>query len=205
MRGLGRGLASRLLTKSPMRPPGAAGLPAAQPGPARGSAAAAAGAGGGSPPPPPGGGGGGAPAPPPAQAPAPSPSTPPRHTNRLAASASPYLLEHCENPVDWWEWGPAALAAAKGADKPILLSIGYSSCRWCHVQARECFEDGEVAAAMNAGFVCIKVDRETRPDVDAAYMAYLTATTGSGGWPLLAFLSPTSGPSSHRRRPAPSV
>lgn len=121
------------------------------------------------------------------------PPPPPPHTNRLASSNSPYLLEHAHNPVDWREWGEDAFAAAKAANKPILLSSGYSACRWCHNMARECFEDETVAAAMNDGFICIKLDRETRPDIDAAYMSYLTATTGSGGWPMTVFLTPSTG------------
>ncbi|WP_046320624.1 thioredoxin domain-containing protein [Mycobacterium sp. UM_Kg1] len=114
--------------------------------------------------------------------------------NRLAASASPYLRQHADNPVDWWEWTPEALAQAAERDVPILLSVGYAACHWCHVMAHGCFEDTEVAAAMNAGFVCIKVDREERPDIDAIYMAATQALTGSGGWPMTCFLTPDGRP-----------
>ena len=108
--------------------------------------------------------------------------------NRLADETSPYLLQHAENPVDWYPWGPEALAAPATEDRPILLSIGYSSCHWCHVMERESFEDEATAAYMNEHFVCIKVDREERPDVDAIYMEAVQAMTGHGGWPLTAFL-----------------
>lgn len=109
--------------------------------------------------------------------------------NRLAGSTSPYLRQHADNPVDWWEWTPEALAQAAERDVPILLSVGYAACHWCHVMAHGCFEDAEVAAAMNAGFVCIKVDREERPDIDAIYMAATQALTGAGGWPMTCFLT----------------
>ena len=108
--------------------------------------------------------------------------------NRLAAESSPYLLQHAANPVDWYAWGPEALARAREADRPIMLSIGYSSCHWCHVMERESFEDEATAAYMNDNFVCIKVDREERPDVDAIYMEAVQSMTGHGGWPLTAFL-----------------
>jgi hypothetical protein len=108
--------------------------------------------------------------------------------NRLAAETSPYLLQHAENPVDWHPWGGEALGRARAEDRPILLSIGYSSCHWCHVMERESFEDQPTAAYMNEHFVCIKVDREERPDVDAIYMEAVQAMTGHGGWPLTAFL-----------------
>ena len=114
--------------------------------------------------------------------------------NRLAAETSPYLLQHAENPVDWYPWGDEAFARARSEDKPILVSIGYAACHWCHVMEHESFEDAEVAAVMNEGFVCIKVDREERPDVDAIYMDAVQAMTGSGGWPLNAFLTPEGVP-----------
>ncbi|HYN67683.1 MAG TPA: thioredoxin domain-containing protein [Ornithinibacter sp.] len=114
--------------------------------------------------------------------------------NRLAGSSSPYLLQHADNPVDWWEWGDAAFEEARGRDLPILLSVGYSACHWCHVMAHESFEDDEVAAAVNAGFVAVKVDREERPDVDAVYMAAVTALTGHGGWPMTCLLTPDGDP-----------
>lgn len=114
--------------------------------------------------------------------------------NRLAASASPYLRQHADNPVHWWEWTPEALAEAAQRDVPILLSVGYAACHWCHVMAHGSFEDAEVAAAMNAGFVCIKVDREERPDIDAIYMTATQALTGRGGWPMTCFLTPDGRP-----------
>ena len=114
--------------------------------------------------------------------------------NRLAAETSPYLLQHARNPVDWYPWGPEALARAKQADRPIFLSIGYAACHWCHVMERESFEDPETAAILNAGFVAIKVDREERPDLDAVYMAALQSMTGGGGWPMSLFLTPDGRP-----------
>jgi uncharacterized protein YyaL (SSP411 family) len=114
--------------------------------------------------------------------------------NRLASETSPYLLQHKDNPVAWEPWDEQALARAKAEDKPILVSIGYSACHWCHVMERESFEDPAVAAAMNERFVCIKVDREERPDVDAVYMEAVQAMTGHGGWPLNAFLTPDGVP-----------
>ena len=114
--------------------------------------------------------------------------------NRLAASTSPYLLQHADNPVDWWEWTPQALQAARDRDVPILLSVGYSACHWCHVMAHESFEDDVTAAVMNEHFVCIKVDREERPDVDAVYMEATQAMTGHGGWPMTVFLTPDAEP-----------
>ena len=111
-------------------------------------------------------------------------------TNRLAQEKSPYLLQHQHNPVDWYPWGPEAFAKAKAEGKPIFLSVGYSTCHWCHVMAHESFENEEVAKKMNALFVCVKVDREERPDVDRVYMTYVQATTGSGGWPMSVFLTP---------------
>ncbi|TYL50036.1 thioredoxin domain-containing protein [Nocardioides sp. BGMRC 2183] len=104
--------------------------------------------------------------------------------NRLADATSPYLLQHAENPVDWWEWGPEAFAEAKRRDTPVLVSVGYAACHWCHVMAHESFEDEATAAQMNADYVNIKVDREERPDVDALYMQATTAMTGNGGWPM---------------------
>ena len=104
--------------------------------------------------------------------------------NRLAEETSPYLRQHRDNPVDWYAWGPEAFDAARERDVPILLSVGYSACHWCHVMAHESFEDDEVAAAMNKTFVNIKVDREERPDVDAIYMDAVQALTGRGGWPM---------------------
>ena len=109
--------------------------------------------------------------------------------NRLANETSPYLLQHAENPVDWYPWGPEALERARAEDRPILLSIGYAACHWCHVMERESFEDQETAAFMNEHFVSIKVDREERPDLDAIYMDAVQTMTGGGGWPLTAFLT----------------
>jgi uncharacterized protein YyaL (SSP411 family) len=114
--------------------------------------------------------------------------------NRLAHETSPYLLQHSQNPVDWYPWGEEALARARDEDRPLLVSIGYSACHWCHVMERESFEDPEIAALMNERFVCIKVDREERPDVDAIYMDAVQAMTGHGGWPLNAFLTPDGVP-----------
>ncbi|HUZ75429.1 MAG TPA: thioredoxin domain-containing protein [Stellaceae bacterium] len=115
-------------------------------------------------------------------------------TNALAGETSPYLLQHKDNPVHWQPWGPAALAAAQAQDKPILLSIGYAACHWCHVMAHECFEDAAVAALMNHGFVTIKVDREERPDLDTIYQHALAAMGEQGGWPLTMFLTPAGEP-----------
>ena len=114
--------------------------------------------------------------------------------NRLAKATSPYLLQHADNPVDWHEWGEDAFAEARRRDVPVLLSIGYAACHWCHVMAHESFEDTAVAEAVNAGFVAVKVDREERPDVDAVYMAATTALTGQGGWPMTCFLTPEGDP-----------
>src|SRR6267378_1584460 len=114
--------------------------------------------------------------------------------NRLAQETSPYLLEHADNPVDWYPWGEEALTRARTEHKPILLSIGYSACHWCHVMARESFEDQETAAQMNRDFVAIKVDREERPDLDQVYMRATQAMTGSGGWPMTVFLLPDGTP-----------
>jgi hypothetical protein len=112
----------------------------------------------------------------------------------LALAASPYLRQHADNPVHWQQWRPQALAEAAERDVPILLSVGYAACHWCHVMAHESFEDDEVAAAMNAGFVCVKVDREERPDIDAVYMNATVALTGQGGWPMTCFLTPDGRP-----------
>jgi uncharacterized protein len=114
--------------------------------------------------------------------------------NRLAGETSPYLLQHAGNPVDWYPWGEEALERARQQDKPILLSIGYAACHWCHVMERESFEDADTAALMNEHFVSIKVDREERPDLDAIYMDAVQAMTGRGGWPLTAFLTPDGRP-----------
>ncbi|PYK86106.1 MAG: thioredoxin domain-containing protein [Verrucomicrobia bacterium] len=116
------------------------------------------------------------------------------HTNRLAQEKSPYLLQHAHNPVDWYPWGEEAFAKARRENKPIFLSIGYSTCHWCHVMAHESFEREEVAAIMNREFVNIKVDREERPDVDRVYMTFVQATTGSGGWPMSVWLTPNLQP-----------
>jgi uncharacterized protein YyaL (SSP411 family) len=114
--------------------------------------------------------------------------------NALAGETSPYLLQHRDNPVDWLPWGEQALARARELDRPLLVSIGYSACHWCHVMERECFEDAEIAALMNEHFVCVKVDREERPDVDAIYMEAVQAMTGRGGWPLNVFITPEQVP-----------
>ena len=112
------------------------------------------------------------------------------HTNLLANEKSPYLLQHAHNPVDWRPWGPEAFAKAREEDKPIFLSIGYSTCHWCHVMERESFEDERIAELLNRHFVPIKVDREERPDVDRVYMLFVQSTTGSGGWPMSVWLTP---------------
>jgi uncharacterized protein YyaL (SSP411 family) len=115
-------------------------------------------------------------------------------TNNLANENSPYLLQHAENPVDWYPWNEEALVKARQEDKPIFLSIGYAACHWCHVMAHESFEDPETAALMNKYFVNIKVDREERPDLDSIYMNAVVAMTGQGGWPLNVFLTPNGEP-----------
>src|SRR5580704_489386 len=120
----------------------------------------------------------------------PGDSQPPRHTNRLINEKSPYLLQHAHNPVDWRPWGADAFEAAKERNQPIFLSIGYSTCHWCHVMERESFENEAIAAILNENFICIKVDREERPDVDRIYMTYVQATTGGGGWPMSVWLTP---------------
>ena len=114
--------------------------------------------------------------------------------NRLAQETSPYLLQHADNPVDWYAWGDEALARARQEDKPILLSIGYSACHWCHVMEHESFEDETTAALMNEHFVCVKVDREERPDLDSIYMDAVVSLTGQGGWPMTVFLTPAGEP-----------
>lgn len=125
------------------------------------------------------------------QAAEPNSSVPPSdHTNHLAGEKSPYLLQHQHNPVDWYPWGEKAFEKARREHKPIFLSVGYSTCHWCHVMAHESFENPEIAKVMNEHFVNIKVDREERPDVDRVYMTYVQATTGSGGWPMSVFLTP---------------
>ena len=118
----------------------------------------------------------------------------PAAMNTLGLATSPYLRQHANNPVHWQQWTPQALADAAARDVPILLSVGYAACHWCHVMAHESFEDDEVAAVMNAGFVCIKVDREERPDIDAVYMNATVALTGQGGWPMTCFLTPDGRP-----------
>src|SRR5262245_13149466 len=114
--------------------------------------------------------------------------------NRLAEATSPYLLQHAENPVDWYEWGEEAFEHARAEDRPVLLSVGYSACHWCHVMAHESFEDEATAELMNQRFVSVKVDREERPDVDALYMDATVAMSGSGGWPMTVFLTPDGEP-----------
>ena len=116
------------------------------------------------------------------------------HNNRLGAETSPYLLQHRHNPVDWWPWGPQALAEAQRTRRPILLSVGYAACHWCHVMAHESFEDEATAAIMNELFVNIKVDREERPDIDQIYMNALHLLGQQGGWPLTMFLAPDGAP-----------
>ena len=114
--------------------------------------------------------------------------------NRLIDETSPYLLQHAHNPVDWYPWGEEALERARREDMPILLSVGYSACHWCHVMERESFEDAEIAALMNDNFVCIKVDREERPDIDSIYMTAVQTLTGQGGWPMTVFMTPDGKP-----------
>src|SRR5436305_6566597 len=114
--------------------------------------------------------------------------------NRLAHETSPYLLQHANNPVDWYPWGSEALERAHSEDKPILLSIGYAACHWCHVMEHESFEDEATAALMNERFVSIEVDREERPDLDGIYMQAVQAMTGHGGWPMTVFLTPAGVP-----------
>src|SRR5205085_9184772 len=113
-----------------------------------------------------------------------------KHTNRLSNETSPYLLQHAHNPVDWFAWSDEAFEKARKEDKPILLSIGYAACHWCHVMAHESFENEEIAHLMNEHFVNIKVDREERPDLDQIYMNAVQMMTGRGGWPMSVFLTP---------------
>jgi len=121
-------------------------------------------------------------------------TNPNRFTNRLVREKSPYLLQHAHNPVDWYPWGEEAFARARAENKPLFLSIGYSTCHWCHVMERESFEDPKLGVFLNRHFVCIKLDREERPDVDKIYMTFVQATTGAGGWPLNVFLTPDRKP-----------
>src|SRR3989440_6372911 len=114
--------------------------------------------------------------------------------NRLADATSPYLQQHADNPVDWWPWGPEAFAEARRRDVPVLISVGYAACHWCHVMAHESFENEGVAAVVNESCVPIKVDREERPDVDAVYMTATQAMTGQGGWPMTVFATPDGQP-----------
>src|SRR5690242_10894433 len=114
--------------------------------------------------------------------------------NRLARETSPYLLQHANNPVEWYPWGEEALQRAREENRPILLSIGYAACHWCHVMAHESFEDEQTAALMNELYVNVKVDREERPDLDALYMDAVVNLTGHGGWPMTVFLTPQAEP-----------
>src|SRR5881397_2592214 len=109
-------------------------------------------------------------------------------SNHLAGQSSPYLLQHADNPVDWYPWGEEALRKAKSENRPIFLSIGYSACHWCHVMEREAFSDSEIASILRDSFVSIKVDREERPDLDTVYMNAVMVMTGRGGWPMTVFL-----------------
>lgn len=120
--------------------------------------------------------------------------TTPRHTNRLTHEKSPYLLQHSHNPVDWYPWGPEALAASRTQDKPLFLSVGYSACHWCHVMERESFENEAIAQLLNQHFISVKVDREERPDIDEIYMTAVQMMTGQGGWPMSVFLLPDGRP-----------
>ena len=117
-----------------------------------------------------------------------------KHVNELIHETSPYLLQHAHNPVHWYPWGDVALERAKQESKPILVSIGYAACHWCHVMERESFEDESTAAIMNANFICIKIDREERPDIDQIYMDAIQMLTGRGGWPLNIFTLPDGRP-----------
>jgi uncharacterized protein YyaL (SSP411 family) len=119
---------------------------------------------------------------------------PEKCSNHLRFEKSPYLLQHADNPVDWYPWGPEAFERARRENKPIFLSIGYSTCHWCHVMERESFEDAEVAQLLNEVFVSIKVDREERPDLDNIYMTVCQMMTGSGGWPLTIIMTPEKKP-----------
>lgn len=115
-------------------------------------------------------------------------------SNHLKDQSSPYLLQHAENPVDWYPWGEEAFEKAKREDKPVFLSIGYSTCHWCHVMEQESFENMEIADILNRYFVSIKVDREERPDIDSVYMSVCQALTGNGGWPMSIFMTPEQKP-----------
>lgn len=119
--------------------------------------------------------------------------------NRLSHETSPYLLQHADNPVDWWPWTREAFDEARERGVPVLLSVGYASCHWCHVMAHESFEDGATAAYLNEHFVSVKVDREERPDVDAVYMEAVQAATGQGGWPMTVFMTAEGSPSTSGR------
>jgi uncharacterized protein YyaL (SSP411 family) len=118
-----------------------------------------------------------------------NPDGSPRFTNRLARETSPYLLQHAHNPVDWYPWGREAFAEAEKQGKPLFVSIGYSTCHWCHVMEEESFEDLEIAEFINTHFIPVKVDREDRPDIDSIYMAAIQILNGNGGWPLNVFLT----------------
>src|SRR5947207_4065574 len=118
----------------------------------------------------------------------------PKYSNHLVNETSPYLLQHAHNPVEWYPWGDEALQKAKKENKPILISIGYAACHWCHVMEKESFENGEIASIMNENFINIKIDREERPDLDHIYMDAVQTMTGSGGWPLNVFLTPDGKP-----------
>ena len=133
----------------------------------------------------------------------PAPSRTPKYTNRLILQSSPYLIQHAHNPVNWYPWGDEAFEEARRTGRPVFLSIGYSTCHWCHVMEGESFEDEEIARFMNQHYVCIKVDREERPDVDAIYMTAVQALTGSGGWPMSVWLTPSSPGRDPWRRSAP--
>ena len=117
-----------------------------------------------------------------------------RSSNRLIHEKSPYLLQHAYNPVDWYPWGLEAFTKAESEDKPIFLSIGYSTCHWCHVMEKESFEDQTVAEILNTGFIAVKVDREERPDIDSNYMKVCQMMTGGGGWPLTIIMTPDRKP-----------
>ncbi len=114
--------------------------------------------------------------------------------NRLATESSPYLLQHAKNPVDWYPWGQEAFERAKRENKLVFLSVGYAACHWCHVMERESFEDQEIAAFLNERFICVKVDREERPDVDQIYMTAVQLVSGNGGWPMSVFVLPDARP-----------
>ena len=118
----------------------------------------------------------------------------PKYINRLILETSPYLLQHAHNPVNWWPWGEAAFAEARRLGRPVLLSVGYSTCHWCHVMERESFEDEEIAEYINSHYVAIKVDREERPDVDSVYMTAVQIMTGRGGWPMTVIMTPDAKP-----------